>query len=50
MCVPARSRLGDVLQARGELGGHTEQLLVLRPQLLVVLQQAAVLVPDKNKN
>ena len=37
---------GHVLQPGGELRGDAEQLLVLGPQLLVVLEQAAVLISE----
>ena len=41
---------GHVLQPGGELRGDAEQLLVLGPQLLVVLEQAAVLISENVKS
>ena len=37
---------GDVLEARGELRGDAQQLLVFRPKLLMVLEQTAVLISE----
>ena len=39
-----------VFQPGGELRGDAEQLLVLGPQLLVVLEQAAVLISENVKS
>ena len=40
------TRLSHRLQSRGQLRGHAQQFLMLRPQLLVVLEEAGVLVPQ----
>ena len=37
---------GHIFQPGGELRGDAEQLLVFRPQLLMVLEQAAVLISE----